>query len=502
MGESVALGVVVGGGDIVGNEKENRYAAIAARWPRMGRYAYGYSGAAWNRMYEAFQDMLDKDPHLASVFETRRKAVTGLRWDVLPDPNDGERGVRAAALVKDALRHCENFEGALRGLLGAIGFGWSVSEVVWSRREDGYLGFERIVSRWPGRFVYDADGALCLKSSRWDAKGRPLPERKFVTAKFGDEHDNPYGAGLLIKAFWFWWFKKNALRFWNLFNEKYGAPLAVAKHPAGASEEVRERLREVLEALQSDSGVVLEEGQAIEFVQAAASRMGVVNHYRELAEFCNDELTKLFLGATLAVSAGKGGSLALARVHESVRQDYVEDDARMLMGVVNGQLARWLVDVNFGADAPAPRFVIETEPQADLKELGERIEAAVKMGLRVPVDWIHAQLGVPAAGEQERSLRYDDQNLYQYHLQWGVLTTNEVRRSMGLAPLPYGDAPANPLVTRQLAEMGLLRLPEGKGALELGASQLYSLRPSALHGSAPRHEHEPEREEPLKAREE
>ena len=39
----------------------------------------------------------------------------------------------------------------------------------------------------------------------------------------------------------------------------------------------------------------------------------------------------------------------------------------------------------------------------------------------------------------ERTLRYDDQNLYQYHLEFGVLTINEVRRSLGLPLVAWGD---------------------------------------------------------------
>ena len=42
-------------------------------------------------------------------------------------------------------------------------------------------------------------------------------------------------------------------------------------------------------------------------------------------------------------------------------------------------------------------------------------------------------------------LYLSDSNLYRYHLQFGVLTINEVRAKLGLAPVAWGERPASPV---------------------------------------------------------
>jgi phage gp29-like protein len=153
-------------------------------------------------------------------------------------------------------------------------------------------------------------------------------------------------------------------------------------------------------------------------------------------------MSKLVLGATLTTGEGRrSGSLALGKVHERVRSEYIESDARALMNVINSQLIRWIVDFNFGADTPAPRFVIDTTEDDGLDQEIQVDQELVKMGVPLPLSYFYERYKRPAPLDKEHGLRYDDNNLYQYHIQFGVLTINEVRRTLGLDPVPWGDNP-------------------------------------------------------------
>jgi hypothetical protein len=66
------------------------------------------------------------------------------------------------------------------------------------------------------------------------------------------------------------------------------------------------------------------------------------------------------------------------------------------------------------------------------------------MGVALPLRYFYEKYGRPAVVDGERQLRYDDSNLFQYHLQFGVLTVNEVRASLGLPPVAWGDEPTSP----------------------------------------------------------
>ena len=83
-------------------------------------------------------------------------------------------------------------------------------------------------------------------------------------------------------------------------SEKYGAPTAIATYKPGTPPDERRRLRDILEALQTDSGVVIPESVELKLLEQA--RSGNAASYREFLDWCNDEISKIVLGATLTSS--------------------------------------------------------------------------------------------------------------------------------------------------------------------------------------------------------
>jgi hypothetical protein len=102
---------------------------------------------------------------------------------------------------------------------------------------------------------------------------------------------------------------------------------------------------------------------------------------------------------------------------------------------------RWIFDFNFGPETPSPRWTIDLQPEID-REVEVGIDRQLlQMGVPLPLRYFYEKYGRPEAADGERPLRYDDHNLFQYHLQFGVLTVNEVRTTLGLSPVPWGDRP-------------------------------------------------------------
>jgi len=412
-------------------------------------------GAAshWYRdVFDLYRDMEDKDAHLFAVLQTRKNGVLS-RPSKIVAASDSESDQKIAAFVRKVIERIPKFDEALLALLDGIGKGFSALEILW-KVEGGEVGVRALEFRPQGRIVPTAGGSLRLRPSPFSristmsGSGAPsgyppsltIPPRKFLLFSFGATPETPGGRGLLMRAYWYYWFKKNNLKFWILFNEKFGTPTVIGKYNIGAGEEERKRLYEVVESLQNDTGVTIPENVAIEFLEA--KRSGAINTYRDLADWCNDEMSKLVLGATLTTGEGRrSGSLALGRIHEQVRSEYIESDARALMGVINRQLIRWIVDFNFGTDVPAPRFAIDTSEDDGLEREIEIDREMVKMGVPLPLSYFYEKYKRPSPLEGERSLRFDDNNLYQYHIQFGVLTINEVRATLGLPPVPWGDQP-------------------------------------------------------------
>jgi len=397
--------------------------------------------ASGGDLFALYEEMEEKDGHLFSVLQTRKNGVLARERSILPSGETAaERAV--AQTVREIIDAIPNFTQTLQNILDALGKGFSVQEILWEPRADGRIGIAAIKSRYPGRFAFDAQGALCLEESGRAAHGllpslRALPERKFLVCVFGGQYSNPYGKGLLARAFWFYWFKKNNLRFWSIYNERFGAPTAVARCGAGVPEEERRRMLEVLESLQTDTGVVIPENVTLEFLESRGTAGGAT--YREFADWCNDEMSKIVLGQTLTASEGRrSGSLALGRVHDEVRNDYIESDAQDLMAVINSQLIPWIVGFNFPPQTPCPRWVIDTAADDDLQREMQIDQALLGLGVGLSPEYFYSRYRRPAPRQGERALRYDDQNLFQYHMRFGVLTVNEVRERLGLPPVPWG----------------------------------------------------------------
>lgn len=419
----------------------------------------GCGGGGAAGLFRLYDEMEEKDGHLFAVLQTRKNGVLSCARKVVA-ASSSQRDLEVARFVEHGLQRVRGFDQSLLCILDAVGKGLSVQEILWEVR-DGRILARELKSRAPGRFAFGPDGSLRFSPDNWltlavrnaagdasqsgapIAPGQALPERKFIRFTFGGLYENGHGRGLCARAYWYYWFKKNNLKFWVVFNEKFGAPTIVGKYRPGATDEDRQRLLEVIESLQNDTGVTVPEAITLELLEA--KRSGNVSTYRELADWCNDEISKIVLGATLTSGEGRrSGSLALGQVHERVRGEYIESDARALEDVINTQLVRWLVDFNFGTDIEAPRWTIDTTlDEAFERDIGiDRQMLAA--GVALPKRYFYEKYKRPAPLAHEPALCFDDQNLFQYHLQFGIVTVNEARARLGMGPVAWGDQPVRP----------------------------------------------------------
>ncbi|NQU42060.1 DUF935 family protein [bacterium] len=416
--------------------------------------------AASGSLFRLYDEMEEKDAHLFAVLQTRKNGVLSCPRKVIAT-SEGPAPQEVARFVEEALSRIRGFDQSLMHILDALGKGLSVQEIIWEVR-DGRVHAAELKSRAPERFTFAPDGSLRLQdhgrtrpegliSRQGRTAGLPLPERKFIRFTFGGLYDNPWGKGLCARAYWHYWFKKNNLKFWLVYNEKFGAPTIIGRYGPGASDEDRDRLLEVIDSLQNDTGVTVPDSITLDLLEA--KRSGNVSTYQELASWCNDEVSKLVLGATLTSSEGRrSGSLALAKVHQEVRNEYVEADARTLEEVLNNQLVRWLVDFNFGAHVPAPRWTLDTSRREDLEREISVDRQLVALGVALPRRHFYDKYKRPAPLDTESVLSHDDQNLFQYHLAYGIVTVNEARTRLGLDPVPWGDARVEPQAPRRLGQ--------------------------------------------------
>lgn len=418
------------------------------------------AGRHQGTVYELFAEMLEKDGHLYSVLQTRTNGLLGLRRAIHP-ANGTDAARAAAAKVEALLAAIPNLDGLLRALLDALAKGFAAVELLWGYAPDGSLTVVDWIAHRQEFFAFDDAARLLLLAPPFRpapadpgapaelppivAAGRSIlpaaaaiaaPDRKFLAMRFGADARNRYGRGLCQHAYWYYWFKKNNLKYWAIANERFGAPTAIATVPSAMPAEERRRILDILQTLQADNSAVVPESIGLSLLESARSSGA---SFRELADWCNDEISKIVLGATLTSGEGRrSGSLALGSIHQLVRQDYLEADARLLEETLNATLLRWLAELN-APGAPPPHLRIDTEPPADLNAQADVDRQLLALGVPLPLRYFHERYGRPEPAPGEERLRYDDANLFGYHLRYGVLTVNEVRSRLAMPPVPWGD---------------------------------------------------------------
>ncbi len=349
-------------------------------------------------------DEVDRDPHAGSVLQTRALAVVGKEWSVIPAQSARRAGRPAATsqeqvvadYVTEVLENC-NFDQARQELLQAILYGYFAAEVLWLKRPDDRIGIKKLVGKHPRRFVFTAERELRLLTPQNMIDGEELPDCKFIAFTFGDS-DNPYGRGLGRRLWWPVWFKKNGIKFWMVFLDKFGMPTTVGKYPPGTLKDEQDRLLEAIEAIQTDTGIKIPDSMNIELLEAA--RAGTVTH-EQLCEYMDRQISKAVLGQT-ATTEGTPGKLGNEDAQDDVRQDIVEADADLLDSVLNETLVRWIVDYNFPDVTDYPKLITHAAPKPDLKERSELDKTlASDIGLPVGTQYFYETYGIPEPAEGE-----------------------------------------------------------------------------------------------------
>ena len=363
--------------------------------PVMKREAYGRG----LKLY----DEVDRDAHAGSVLQQRYMAVVGKDWAIIPAKTAIKKGRPAstsqeqvvADFVTRVLTNC-NFDEARLDLLKSILYGFWTVEVLW-KPENGNIVIERFRGKHPRRFIFTPERDLHLLLLRDLVMGVEVPPRKFVIMQYGDS-DIPYGKGLGQRIWWPMWFKKNGVKFWMIFLEKFGMPTVKGKYPPGTDLELQKNLMEAIESIQTDTGVKMPDNMDIEFLEA--SRAGTAT-YEELCNFMDKQVSKAVLGQT-ASTEGTPGKLGNEKDQADVRQEIIEADADLLDTCLNEQLIKWIVDLNFPGVTAYPKIVTYAHAKPNLESQSKVDKTlAIDIGLPMTKAYFYETYGIPVPQEDE-----------------------------------------------------------------------------------------------------
>lgn len=335
------------------------------------------------RDYKIYREVL-RDDQCKSAWQQRTDAMVQAPWEVKPASKSAIDN-SAADFIKENLDSIE-WDLATRGMHFGVWYGHAVGECMWELRE-GKVRLNQVKVRDRGRFAYDIHNKLVLRAATGDVW---MPERKFWTFRTGADHDDePYGLGLAHYAYWPVFFKRNAIKFWLVFQEKFAAPTVMGKVQAGTFNDpaLKAKVLAELRRLVTDTAILVPDGVEVELLEAARSG---ASSYEAMKDAMDGAISKIILSQTMTTD--DGSSRSQAEVHARVRDTVVKADADLLCASFNRQVVAWLTDWNFPGAKP-PTVWRNLEPAEQLSARVERDSKIYSLGYEPSEEYISEVYG-------------------------------------------------------------------------------------------------------------
>ena len=356
--------------------------------------------------FDLFEDMEEKDGHIAAELGKRRRALL-VPWSVAPPDNPSARESAAAEQLAELVGELADFEDVLFDVTDAIGKGFSCGEIEWHK--PGKYWLPKTITHRPQSWFTVHRGyrqELRLRSNTTAADGsvgEPLQPFGWITHVHKAKSGYLERTAMFRQLVWPYLFKNYSVGDLAEFLEIYGIPVRIGKYPAGASEKEKMTLLRALVGIGHNAAGIIPNGMELDFLDAAS---GDPKAFELMMTWCERTQSKVILGGTLTSGAdGKSSTNALGNVHNEVRKDLRSSDIRQVCSTLTRDLLYPIAVLNGLAPdgmRRCPVFCLDVGETEDLTAYADALPKLVGVGMQIPVQWAQEKLGIPQpqAGEQ------------------------------------------------------------------------------------------------------
>jgi len=285
-------------------------------------------------------------------------------------------------------------------LLSALWAGFAVAEIVY-QPYDGKVIWKKVkvlnpVTIYPRGIEMDDKGNIKRIVQRVGGEEVELPLERTILWSFASDFGNPWGSSILRPAFQHFIMKQALIRLWNTHLERQATPLAVATIPQAEmpvwcpihqrEERFIEAMRHILEDLKNRTSLVVSGSAEIQFpnIQSKGELFEVAIQYHDA------QILRALLIPSLLVSEAQHATRAQAVVHEEVFQIALDGIIAELKAVLEEQLFRRLIELNFGEGMEAGEVVFERK----MVEVDTLANVVFRLGSMGMIHWTDDDEGV------------------------------------------------------------------------------------------------------------
>lgn len=359
------------------------------------------------------------DDQVKAALAFKRILIRGRAWEIAPGSKN-EQAKAVADFVSWALTRID-LNQVFEEALSALEYGFALGELVWERTT--YKGKQvvtlgKIAHRDPqtiqlfsdvhGNFLgarqqaYNLAGIL--PSKPWIELG---PEKLWLWT-YNGRFGNLQGEADLRSAYRPWWCKKFIIQFWNVFLERMGSPMTAMRYPLGATQELKNTLKEIMRNLASKTEVLIPQGVEIDLIEA--TRTGTAT-YEQALSFHNNAIARAIL---MVMLLGTGAETETSRGADSqsflqlrILFKMADEVSKHLVASLVKQVVRPLVEMNFNGDIDElmPVFVWQDYGQFEGMKIADTIRLLHAAGIldmdQKDVNYARSVLGLPLRGPDD-----------------------------------------------------------------------------------------------------
>ncbi len=406
--------------------------------------------------FDLYEDMEEKDGHIAAELGKRRRALL-VDWSVVPPDNPSEPEKKAAEQLVELLDEIPDFENVLFDVTDAIGKGFSCCEIEWHK--PGKYWVPKTITHRPQSWFTVHRGyrqQLRLRSNTTvdGIVGEPLQPFGWITHVHKAKSGYLERTAMFRQLVWPYLFKNYSVGDLAEFLEIYGIPVRIGKYPSGASEKEKMTLLRALVGIGHNAAGIIPAGMELDFLDAAT---GDPKAFELMLNWCERTQSKVILGGTLTSGAdGKSSTNALGNVHNEVRKDLRDSDIRQVGSTITRDLLYPLAVLNGLAPdgmRRCPVFRLDVGETEDIKVYADALPKLVDVGFQIPVQWAQEKVGIPQPEDGEPVLQATSPAIWRQGL---AATTGRVPfpgHLWGVAAaagqLPAGQLPPSPQTAMQ-----------------------------------------------------
>jgi len=323
-------------------------------------------------------DEMRRDDQVKAALAFKKHACIATGWTVTsPEgkPEDWEVTKFAKWVLENLDPHeigSATLDGDMYEMLGALDYGFSITEKIWAPIVDGefagLVGLKALKTRSPHHitFAQDEYGNLAddgiIQATNGRFVGGKMPRSKFVLFSYQSQFGNPYGTSDLEAAYFPWWTKYNAIKWLAMLLERFGIPPIFGLYTPGqyVGTTTVEDLKKVFTNFQAATNAIIPRPNkdALEFWSPSEAGANATRVFIPALDYLNNAISRAVLMPNLIgmTSDQSQGSYARARVHFDVFLLVVESIRKDLATVMNHQIVRPMLDLNFPGLKEYPRW--------------------------------------------------------------------------------------------------------------------------------------------------